>query len=62
MINYHYEIIIQQDFLEEHTIYIAEVRANSDVILVTDGHSSMELAKTAAIYFIDGIKFERGES
>lgn len=59
MINYSYEIIIEHT--RYHDFCKAEVRANSDVIMVTDGYLSCENARIAAEHFIAGIKFGRGE-
>lgn len=58
MINYWYELIVEN--YQDNVLTKAEIRCNSDVMMITDGYLDSEKAKIAAEYFIQGIKFAKG--
>ncbi|WP_043873140.1 hypothetical protein [Legionella massiliensis] len=59
MINFWHEILIEENKTLGKTFYIGIVRANSDVLMETDGFLSINDAQLACEYFIRGIKFAR---
>lgn len=62
MINFWHEIRIEENKTMNKTCYVGVVRANSDIIMETDGYLSDKDAKLACEYFIQGIRYARGES
>jgi hypothetical protein len=59
MSKYWYELIIEN--YQDKVLTKAEIKCNSDVMMITDGYLDPEKAKIAAEYFIHGIKCARGE-
>lgn len=59
MINFWHELVVEEDTKLERTFYKGIVRANSDIIMETDGYLSSNEAQIACEYFIQGINYAR---